>query len=106
MWTVTRGAHRWIAAGYSGIPNHVDAWISTDLHTWEPLPETLHGGAGGTLSLIAEVDGRVVLVGTAPELDRYYTFGGEAVPALAPVQTRSVDDAATTVPQLAGARSR
>ena len=43
------------------------------------FPAELYGGAGGTLSLVAAVDGRVVVVGTAGELDRYYTIDREAL---------------------------
>jgi photosystem II stability/assembly factor-like uncharacterized protein len=66
----------WVAAGTSGAPNHVDAWVSSDRRTWQPMPAELYGGPGGTLSLVAALDGRIVLVGTAPELDRYYTWTG------------------------------
>ena len=36
-------------------------------------------GAGGVLSLVAAIDGRVVVVGTAGELNRYYTIDREAL---------------------------
>jgi hypothetical protein len=72
--TVTRAKGVWIAAGSSGSPNHPDAWISTDLTEWRPLPTSLYGTPGGTLSLIGRIGDRIVLLGTAPELDRYYTF--------------------------------
>jgi hypothetical protein len=57
----------------------VDAWIASDRETWTPLPDELYGGAGGTLSLVAAVDGRVVVVGTAGELDRYYLVTRDAL---------------------------
>ena len=38
------------------------------------MPASLYGGAGGTLSLAASVGNRIVLIGTAPELDRYYAL--------------------------------
>ena len=83
--SINRAGGLWVGAGASGTsdasgaPNHVDAWISSDLETWTPLPDELYGGAGGTLSLVAAVDGRVVVVGTAGELDRYYTIDREAL---------------------------
>jgi hypothetical protein len=80
--SISRAGGVWVgagASGASGAPNHVDAWISSDLETWTPLPAELYGGAGGTLSLVAAVDGRVVVAGTAGELDRYYTIDGEAL---------------------------
>ncbi len=85
MASINRAGGLWVGAGASGTseapgaPNHVDAWISSDLETWTPLPAELYGGAGGTLSLVAAVDGRVVVVGTAGELDRYYTIDREAL---------------------------
>jgi hypothetical protein len=74
VWTVTRVNGLWIATGSSGSPNHPDAWVSTDLSEWHPLPKSIYGTPGGTLSLVGSVDDRIVLVGTAPELDRYYTL--------------------------------
>ena len=78
LW-VGAGAVRYLGGTRPSPPNHVDAWISSDLETWTPLPAELYGGAGGTLSLVAAVDGRVVVVGTAGELDRYYTIEREAL---------------------------
>jgi hypothetical protein len=72
--TVTRAGGLWIAAGWSGTPNHPDAWVSTDLGQWQALPTSLHGTPGGMLSLVGVVGDRIVLLGTAPELDRYYTL--------------------------------
>ena len=83
--SINRAGGLWVGAGASGTsdpsgaPNHVDVWISSDLETWTPLPNELYGGAGGILSLVAAVDGRVVVVGTAGELDRYYTIDREAL---------------------------
>jgi len=71
---VTRADGLWIAAGTSGQPNHPDAWISNDLTKWHPLPTSLHGAPGGTLGLVGILGDRIVLLGTAPELDRYYTL--------------------------------
>ena len=55
-------------AGASGTPSHVDAWISSDRETWSPLPDQLYGGAGEALSMVAAIDGRIVVVGTAPRV--------------------------------------
>ena len=38
------------------------------------MPASLRGEPGGTLQLTAEVDGRIVVLGTAPELDRYDVY--------------------------------
>jgi len=72
--TVTRTHGSWIATGSSGDPNHPDAWVSTDLTDWHALPKPLYGPPGGTLSLVGALGDRIVLLGTAPELDRYYTL--------------------------------
>jgi hypothetical protein len=72
--TVARTDGLWVAAGTSGQPNHPDAWVSSDLANWYPLPASLYGAPGGTLGLVGVVGDRVVLLGTAPELDRYYTL--------------------------------
>ena len=71
---IAAAAGVWVASGTSGTPNHVDAWASADGHRWSQLPSKLRGGPGGILNLIGEVGGTIVLFGTAPELDRYYTF--------------------------------
>ncbi|HXY91196.1 MAG TPA: hypothetical protein VEP49_01850 [Acidimicrobiia bacterium] len=72
--TVTRTGGLWVAAGTSGSPNHPDAWVSTDLTRWHRLPESLYGGPGGTLGLVGVAGKRLVILGTAPELDRFYTL--------------------------------
>ncbi|MCU1461745.1 MAG: hypothetical protein JWO37_1820 [Acidimicrobiales bacterium] len=77
--TIARAAGLRVAAGTSGTPNHVDGWVSADGHPWTELPPGLRGGPGGVLSLIGEVGGRIVIVGTAPELDRYYTVDPSAL---------------------------
>jgi hypothetical protein len=78
---VTRWDDLWIAAGTSGSPNHPDAWVSLDGITWRSMPASVYGSSDGAgtvdsswLSLAASVGGRVVLFGTTPELDRYYTI--------------------------------
>ena len=50
--SINRAGGLWVGAGASGTsdasgaPNHVDAWISTDLDTWTPLPERALRGCG------------------------------------------------------------
>ncbi|MDH4148012.1 MAG: hypothetical protein OEY23_22880 [Acidimicrobiia bacterium] len=86
----------WVLAGFSGEPNRPDAWISADGDVWHRLPPALAGSPGGMLLLTAAVGGRVVMMGTAPELDRYYvldaavlagTTDQAAGPSLAPAFT-------------------
>ncbi len=77
--SINRAGGLWIAAGASGTPSHVDAWISSDRQTWTPLPDQLYGGAGSMLSLVAAIDRRIVVVGTAPELDHYYVVTRDAL---------------------------
>ena len=74
VFTVTRTRGLWVAAGTSGTPNHPAAWVSTDLIHWQTLPSSLQGSPGGTLSIIGTLRNKIVLLGTAPELDRYYTL--------------------------------
>jgi hypothetical protein len=50
------------------------AWLSTDGRTWEGIPRRLRQPPGGLLDLTAEVDGQIVLFGTAPEQDRFYVY--------------------------------
>lgn len=94
-WTVNRAAGSWIAAGASGSPNHPDAWASRDGVEWEALPASLHGAPGGTLSLVGEAGDRAVLVGTAPELDRYYVYD-PSYPPVVPSTTTAPTAAETT----------
>jgi hypothetical protein len=70
---VDRLEGRWVAAGWAD--DHPDVWTSADGKTWQPLPRQLRGGPGGTLQLIAAVRGHTVVLGTAPELDRFYVRG-------------------------------
>jgi hypothetical protein len=72
--TVTRAHGLWVAAGWSGNPNHPAAWVSTNLIHWHALPASLYGTPGGTLGLIGVLRHKIVLLGTAPELDRFYTL--------------------------------
>jgi hypothetical protein len=72
-WTVQRVRNLWVVAGWSDQPDqHPAAWVSSDLVHWNALPEALEGAPGGVLSLVAQVKHRIVLLGGAPELDRYY----------------------------------
>jgi hypothetical protein len=49
------------------------AWVSADRHTWVPIPSGLRP-PGGLLALAAEVDDRMIVFGTAPELEAFYTY--------------------------------
>jgi hypothetical protein len=49
------------------------AWVATP-SGWDASPEDLRGPPGGVLILAQEVDGRIVVFGTAPELDRFYVL--------------------------------
>lgn len=73
---ITRIGPHLVASGWSVAPRRqgADSWISTDGRKWKELPDELTPGPGGMLSLIAELDGSVVMFGTAPELLRYYTY--------------------------------
>jgi hypothetical protein len=113
-WTITRASGLWVAAGWSGQPNHPDAWVSTDGASWESLPPALYGGPGGMLSVVSEIAGRVVLMGSAPELDRYYVRDATATPqrsfpdastvaALCPYPTPLERMSADGLPNIAGA---
>jgi hypothetical protein len=74
-WTVQRLRDLWVVAGWSDQPNqHPAAWVSRDLVHWDALPKRLEGAPGGVLSLVARVGRRIVVLGTAPELDRFYTL--------------------------------
>jgi hypothetical protein len=74
-WTVQRVRGLWVVEGWKGQPNQRPAaWVSRDLTHWESLPARLAGTPGGVLSLVASVGDRIVLLGTAPELDRFYTL--------------------------------
>jgi len=72
--TLTRTRGLWVGAGTSGTPNHPAAWVSTDLTNWQAMPASLDGTPGGTLSIIGALGTKIVLLGTAPELDRFYTL--------------------------------
>jgi hypothetical protein len=74
-WTIQRVRDLWVVAGWRDQPNqHPTAWVSSDLMHWDALPERLEGAPGGVLSLVASVGDRIVILGTAPELDRFYTL--------------------------------
>jgi hypothetical protein len=72
--TITRAGGIWVAAGSSGTPNHPDAWISAGTTIWQALPQTLADSVGGTLNVVGAVNGRIVIVGSSPELDHYYVL--------------------------------
>lgn len=50
------------------------AWVSIDDGPWTEIPVALRRPVGGMLSLVAEVDGQIVVLGGAPELNRFYVF--------------------------------
>ena len=72
--TIVRAGTLWIATGTSGSPNHPDAWVSRDTHSWEALPPSLYVTTGGMPNLAAALKGRVVILAGAPALDRYYVY--------------------------------
>jgi hypothetical protein len=76
--TVARAGGVWVAAGASGAPDHVDAWISSDRRAWTALPPPLYGDSVAGLQLVAALDGRIVLFSTSPDFDRYYTIDRNA----------------------------
>jgi hypothetical protein len=71
-WGINRDDAGWVIAGFAGDPNHVDAWISPDTTNWQSMPETLKRAPGGTLRLIASIGSTTVIMGSAPELDRFF----------------------------------
>jgi hypothetical protein len=62
-----------VLAGF-GPGSRPGAWASTDGTTWEGIPRALQEPPGGLLTYAAEVDGQVVIFGSAPELDRFYVY--------------------------------
>ena len=70
-----------IIAGFAGQPNHVDAWASTDETNWHPLPAALKATPGGILRLTASIGNTIVVMGSAPELDHYFTLDTSTVGA-------------------------
>jgi hypothetical protein len=54
--------------------NRPNAWVRISDGPWRPMPAAERGTPGGILDLIAIVDGHAVVLGTAPELDRFYVF--------------------------------
>jgi hypothetical protein len=71
--TISDGADATIIAGFSGDPNHTDMWVSTEPSTWHALPAAFKAQPGGMLSLTATYNMTTVVMGSAPELDRYFT---------------------------------
>ena len=71
-WAITRDRVNWILAGFSG--NGLDAWVSPDGVSWTSLPASLKRAPGGTLQYIASVGDTTVVMGSAPELDRYFVL--------------------------------
>lgn len=71
-WGINRDAAGWVIAGFAGDPNHVDAWISPDTTNWQSMPEPFKRAPGGTLRLTASIGSTTVIMGSAPELDRFF----------------------------------
>ena len=71
-WGINRDNAGWVIAGFAGDPNHVDSWISPDTASWQPMPEPFKRAPGGTLRLIASIGPSTVIMGSAPELDRFF----------------------------------
>jgi hypothetical protein len=75
-WTIQHDGTGWVIAGSSGGPRtqHADAWISPDSINWSAMPQSLKEAPGGTLDLVASVKSTTVIMGGAPELDRYFVI--------------------------------
>lgn len=75
------------------------AWVSTDRRTWNPIPPEVRQPPGGLLAMATEVDGRLVVFGTAPELERFFTYDPPEVdgPLVVP-GIPTVDDTAADAP--------
>jgi hypothetical protein len=54
--------------------NRPNAWVRMSDGPWQAMPADHRGDPGGILDLVAVVDGHAVVLGTAPELDRFYVF--------------------------------
>jgi hypothetical protein len=71
-WGINRDDAGWVIAGFAGDSNHIDAWISPDTMNWQSMPEPFKRAPGGTLRLIASIGSTTVIMGSAPELDRFF----------------------------------
>ena len=74
MTTAFRSGDLDVVAG-ADAQSRPTAWLSVDDGPWEVMPVELRNPPGGVLGLVAEVDDRIVVLGTAPELDRFYVYG-------------------------------
>ena len=63
---------RRVAAGSNG--STVSAWSSVDGITWSELPSAFRASSGGTLQYVLGVGDRIAILGSAPELDRYFVL--------------------------------
>ncbi len=111
-WAATTTAGIDVVAGTTIETNQPKAWLSSGGNSWvsgplDPAPPTLPTTSipyippKGALSLVASVGNRIVMMGLAADLDRYYTFDVQATPPdSAPVATER------TVPGLAAVMQR
>lgn len=76
--TISDGADASTIAGFSGDPSHTDMWVSTEASRWHALPERFKAQPGGILSLTATFGTTTVVMGSAPELDHYFTVDSHA----------------------------
>jgi hypothetical protein len=75
-WAIRHDRSGWMMAGFSGGPGtqRVDAWASPDGSNWSAMPRSLNQTPGGTLALVESVRSTTVIMGGAPELDRYFVI--------------------------------
>jgi hypothetical protein len=72
------GEKRWVVAGRSAIPGHLQAWVTGEPTSWDALPTSLIPGTGGILTLVASIHGTIVLFGSATELEQFYIYAANA----------------------------
>ncbi len=108
-WTATRGAGIDVVAGTTTQTNQPAVWLSSGGNTWAigpqrspppnlPTTSVPQVPPTGALTLVATIGDRIVFMGSAPELDRYYTFDVakmSAPPSIAPTTTPTTASATT-----------
>ena len=104
--TISRHDGLWVIAGFSGEPNRPDAWISTDAVIWHGLPTSLAKSPGGTLQLVAGIENHIIMMGTAPEFDRYYALDTTAFAGATAPPTDSSPSASQTFESCPGSVPR